>query len=118
MIKTKTAWKRVLLILIAAVTMFTVFAESFPKASAAVTYPFNVIRTLNVDSTAPYSAYGLKENVTIGNGGTVKGGYNWSVLLLKTSNGYEPAYCVEPSKSVADCTYSEKNMSYSADTKK
>ena len=91
-------------------------SSSISTATAAATFPFTVFKTTNFASTAEYDYYGLIENVSIGSSGTVHGGNNWTVKSLKTKRGYEPTYCVEPSKSVADATYSESSIRYDAET--
>ena len=115
MLKNKTIVQRTLYLVMALTVVFSVFVSSI-TVTAATTFPFSVFKTTNIASTAKYDYYGLKEDVAIGNSGTVKGGSNWSVLSLKTNLGFEPVYCVEPSKSVADATYSESGIRYDSTT--
>ena len=117
MTKTKSNFQRIPLLLTAAVVIFSALVSSYPKVSAATTYPFTILDTMYIDSTQNYYGYGLSENVTIGDYGTIHGGYyNWKTKVLKTNRGYEPAYCVEPSKGIVDTDYSEVSIRYDSTT--
>ena len=99
--KSKNILQKTMYIVTALTVVLSVLVGSFSTVTAANTIPFVVNKTTNFASTAKYDYYGLKEDVAIGNSGTIHGGYNWTVKALKTKRGYEPVYCVEPSKSVA-----------------
>ena len=116
MTKTKSNFQRIMLLLTAAVVIFSALMSSYPKVDAAATYPFSIVNTMYVDSTAKYNGYGLSQDITIGNSGTIHGGYNWKTKVLKTKRGYEPVYCVEPSKGLADTDYSEVSIRYDSTT--
>ena len=116
MTKTESRFQRILLLLTAVAVIFSALVSSYPKVDAAATYPFTVVNTMYVDSTSKYSGYGLSQDITIGNSGTIHGGYNWKTKVLKTNRGYEPVYCVEPSKGLADTEYSEVSIRYDSAT--
>lgn len=104
----KSIWQKALTYLLAALTVFTTLFSSSSGLGTNV-HAAETRQVKRIYSSNYTDKYGMKSNTQISAAATLKGGTNWSIIVMDNGN---LAYCVEPEKGLIDnAAYSEKKNS-------